>query len=104
MALGRCQGNAKPYPRWQGTETARLLSQDIDNDRNVLMKPRYLKNTRPQFGPFPGKVFRDHIYQETRKREGRNYWLARNAEIEALKEKGLHKKKKPPGPPPKPLY
>jgi hypothetical protein len=86
--------NSKPYPRWQGSVAEQLLKQDIDNGRHVHMKPRELKESRIEYGPYPGTVFRDHIHQELRARTERPYWLARRKEKEEAKGKKKEKKKK----------
>jgi len=98
-ALGLLGKNNKPYPRWQGTEAERLLQIDIDNNKHISMKPKALQASRPEYAPYPGKVFSDHIQQEVRARYERPYWMARKAEKEARKGKKT-KKKKAPGPPP----
>jgi hypothetical protein len=79
--------NSKPYPRWQGSVAEQLLKQDIDNGRHVSMKPRELKESRAEYGPYPGTIFRDHIHQELRARMERPYWLARRKEKEEAKRK-----------------
>jgi hypothetical protein len=77
--------NSKPYPRWQGSVAELLLKQDIDNGQHVHMKPRELKQSRTEYGPYPGTIFRDHIHQELRARMERPYWLARRKEKEEKK-------------------
>jgi hypothetical protein len=69
--------NNKPYPRWGGTVAERLLKIDIDAGKHETMKPRELQATRPEYSPYPLKVFRDHVQQELRARCERSYWLAR---------------------------
>ena len=85
--------NNKPYPRWQGTDAERLLKQDLDNGRHENMAPRELKASRPEYKPYPGKVFLDHIHQELRSRKERPYWLARHKEKEEEKQKNKRRKK-----------
>jgi len=84
--------NRKPYPRWQGTEAERLLKQDLDIGRHLDMYPRVLQATRPEYAPFPGKVFRDHIHQELRARKERPYWMARRKEKEEKKRQEAEEK------------
>jgi hypothetical protein len=79
------RANNKPYPRWGGTIAERLLKIDIDAGKNK--KPRELQATRPEYSPYPLKVFRDHVQQELRARCERSYRLARNREN---KEKKKH--------------
>lgn len=77
----------KPYPRWQGSVAEQLLKQDIDSGHHLNMKPRELKQSRAEYGPFPATVFRDHIHQELRARMERPYWLARQKEKEEKQNK-----------------
>ena len=99
-ALGLLGKNSKPYPRWQGSEAEQRLKQDIDNDKHTIMKPQQLKATCLQlYGPYPLKVFSDHIQQELRARRERPYWMARKAEKEARKAKKTKKKKEKRPPP-----
>jgi len=99
-ALGLLGKNSKPYPRWQGSEAERCLQQDIDNNKHKIMTPQQLKATRQQqYGPYPLKVFSDHIQQELRARRERPYWMARKAEKEARKAKKTTKKKEKRPPP-----
>jgi len=86
------RANNKPYPRWGGSVAERLLKSDIDAGKHKTMKPRQLQATRPEYSPYPSEVFRDHIYQETRGRCERSYWLARRAEKEEQKKKKRSRK------------
>jgi len=79
--------NNKPYPCWGGSVAERKLKIDIDAGKHKTMKPRQLQATRPQYAPYPPKVFKDHIQQEIRSRCERSYWMARRAELEAKKKK-----------------
>jgi len=65
------------YPRWDGSDAERLLTQDIDNGLHETHKPQALYKTRPEYQHFPLKVFRDHIHQVLRARLERPYWLNR---------------------------
>jgi hypothetical protein len=65
------------YPRWEGSDAQRLLKMDIDAGRNKEFKPKELHKSRMEYQAFPLHVFRDHIYQETRDRLGKSYWLDR---------------------------
>jgi len=85
------RSNGKPYPRWQGTEAETLLKLDIDNDQQKNKTPRELQATRPEYAPYPSKVFRDHIHQETRSRLERSYWLARRKEKEEAEKRKRRK-------------
>jgi hypothetical protein len=81
------RANNKPYPRWGGTEAEKLLQEDIDNGRNLTMKPRELQATRAEYSAYPLKVFRDHVQQEIRSRRERPYWMARKREKEEKKKR-----------------
>jgi hypothetical protein len=80
------RANNKPYPRWGGTVAEQLLKIDIDVGKQTTLKPRELQATRPEYSPYPPKVFRDHIQQELRARCERSYWLARHREKQAKKK------------------
>ena len=69
--------NSRPYPRWNGSTAEALLREDVQNKKHEAMKPRALKETRPEYAPFPLKIFRDHIQQEVRASIERPYWKAR---------------------------
>jgi hypothetical protein len=63
------------YPQWQGSEAARLLKIDIEEEKHKSMKPSDLRNTQEEYKRFPLKVFRKHIDQEVRSRKDSLYWL-----------------------------
>jgi hypothetical protein len=65
------------YPQWQGSEAARLLKLDIDNEKHTSMKPSDLHNTQEEYKRFPLTVFRKHIGQEVRSRKDSIYWLVK---------------------------
>jgi hypothetical protein len=67
----------------------RLLKIDIDAGKHNTMKPRELQATRPEYSPYPLKVFRDHVQQERRARCESSYWLARILEKKKEKEKRM---------------
>jgi hypothetical protein len=66
------------YPRWGGSESARLLKIDIDNDLHLTMTPKQLRlfEDRP-YRLFPLEVFRRHIHQEVRSRISTAYWMVK---------------------------
>lgn len=66
-----------PYPRWDQHAAMSLLKEDIDNGKNLLLKPKQLWESRPEYKEFPLNVFRKHIYQEVTARKERSYWLNR---------------------------
>ena len=66
------------YPRWEGSDAARLLKEDVNAGLHENVEPRVLRQTRPEYQAFPLKVFRDHIHQEVRSRTSRSYWMNRN--------------------------
>jgi len=65
------------YPRWGGSDAARLLKQDVEAGIADAMMPKSLHESRPEYLQFPLKVFRDHIHQEKRSRMGRSWWMNR---------------------------
>lgn len=66
---------AMAYPRWNGSDAEALLGADITSGVHERLKPEDLRDTRPEYKLFPLKVFRDHVYDEVRKRKCRAYWL-----------------------------
>jgi hypothetical protein len=76
---------------WKSSDSIvaeQLLKIDIDIDVGKLktLKPRELQATRPEYSPYPPKVFRDHVQQELRAHCERSYWLARRREKQAKKK------------------
>ena len=66
------------YPQWQGSETARLLKLDIEEEKHKAMKPSDLHNTKDEYQLFPLlTVFRKHIAQEVRSHKDSIYWLVK---------------------------
>lgn len=73
---------SRGYPRWCGSAAERLLIEDIDNGRHEGIRPERLYRSKSEYQAFPLNVFRDHIYQETRDRKTRAYWLNRKKQEE----------------------
>jgi hypothetical protein len=61
--------NPRGEPRWEGSETIRLLRLDMDAGKHHTMKPLELRQTRQQYRNYPKGVFRGHIEQEERARK-----------------------------------
>jgi hypothetical protein len=59
----------EPTP-WHKSEAKLFLSKDIDNGKHTAMPPTTLWESRIAYMEFPLKTFRDHIYQEVKRREG----------------------------------
>ena len=70
----RAANNPRGYPRWERSEAERLLKIDIDESKHLTMKPKELHQKRKEYQEFPLEVFRDHIYEEVRKRTVSLYW------------------------------
>ena len=72
--------NHRGEPRWEGSETERLLRLDMDEGKHENMKPIDLYQTREEYyDNFPLKVFRKHIDQEKRRRKFLAYHAAKNS-------------------------
>ena len=65
------------YPHWPGSGAEQLLKQDLDENIDELLEPKYFHKYREEYELFPLNVFRAHIYQEQRSRNTRAYWLYR---------------------------
>lgn len=61
------------YPEWEGHEAQRLLRLDMAAGYHETMEPKELWETEAEYTLFPLKVFREHIYQETRTQKYLNY-------------------------------
>ena len=53
---------------WHQSEAHAFLSKDIDAGKHKAMHPSVLWESRIEYMEFPLKTFRDHIYQELKKR------------------------------------
>ena len=60
--------NAQGLRRWHGSQAHKQLIQDMDNNLHITMKPGELYNTREAYKQFSLDKFREHIYQEKRRR------------------------------------
>ena len=77
VVLRYCHGiGAQQYPRWDGSEAARLLKLDIEAGEHLKLTPVKLHEKRVEYKALPLHVFRDHIYQEKRSRMEGSYWKA----------------------------
>lgn len=73
---------------WESSEAKVSLLEDIEKGRHLLQKPKELRQTRVEYKAFELKEFRDHIYQETRRRLETNYWLVKKRKKEFDDEDG----------------
>jgi len=64
----------RPYPlfnhrgeeRWEGSETQKLLKQDIADKKHIGLTPTQFMATRPEYGALPRFVIKGHVEQEVR--------------------------------------
>ena len=56
-------------PRWEGSETERLLKLDITADLDAQHTPQEIYQSRRQYQQFTLKVFCGHIHQENKHRK-----------------------------------
>jgi hypothetical protein len=68
-------GAAANEPSWNNSEAKKLLEDDISNGMHLIMKPTSLWLYRDEYQAFPEDKFRNHIYQEMRRRVSTSYWL-----------------------------
>jgi hypothetical protein len=62
--------NHRGEPRWEGSETERLLREDMDNFKHKTLKPKLLYKSRKEYHEkYPLPIFREHIYQEEKRRK-----------------------------------
>jgi len=66
------------YPIWAGSEAEHCLKEDVDQGRHLMAAPKELYESRDEYQEWPLDVFRDHIYQELRRRKTQSYWLHRD--------------------------
>ena len=67
-----------PYPRWDGSESQRLLKLDVNDGMHKRMVPCKLRDTRDEYRFFPLDVLGKHIHQEVRSRRKTAYWLVKD--------------------------
>lgn len=74
--------------RWPGSEAERLLKLDIDDGKQLTMKPSELYNLpdREPYRAFKQDQFRKHIHQEVRSRRDSLYWVALKERTKVAKE------------------
>jgi hypothetical protein len=61
--------NGQGLLRWGGSNSEKLLRQDINDGRNRTMTPKQLHNSREEYQKFALDRFREHIHQEVRRRK-----------------------------------
>ena len=60
-------------PRWYCHPSKLLLREDVLEGKQTKMKPKQLQQTKSEYQDFELKEFRQHIYQENRRRRFCNY-------------------------------
>ena len=71
--------NHRGEPRWEGSETEQLLRLDIDASRHKAMSPQQLYQSRKEYyDNYSLSVFRQHIYQEEKRRKFLAHFGSRN--------------------------
>jgi hypothetical protein len=71
--------NHRGEPRWEGSETERLLRLDMDDGKDKRMKPIDLYRSRREYNEnYTLDVFRKHIDQEQRRRKMLAYYATKN--------------------------
>jgi hypothetical protein len=58
--------NERGEPRWEGSEAASLLKQDVANGEHLGVSKAELRASRPEYLEFSAKVFRGHVHQEVK--------------------------------------
>ena len=77
IALGHYTLSHEDPMTWNGSDAKNLLKQDMENGRHIIMTPKALWNSRPEYQQFKLKTFRDHIHQNKRSKLESNYWLVK---------------------------
>ena len=72
--------------QWHGSAAESFLKEDIQKGLIKEMKPKILYETREEYKKFELKVFRKHIYQETRNLRDSNYWLVKKKKKDKKKQ------------------
>ena len=87
--------DTKGRPIWAGSETQRLLREDIKAGKHKKIKPKYLYESREEFYDrgFDQDFFRNKIYQEEKALK-RVAWVKDKAEKKKKKEEKKKKTKK----------
>ena len=80
--------NHRGEPRWEGSDAERYLCQDMDAGKHENMTPMELHASRKEYrDDYPLGVFRQHIYQEKRRRKFAYY-------LKVKQQKKIDEKKK----------
>jgi hypothetical protein len=64
---------APPQVPWHKSEARQLLVKDIERGKHSLMAPRELYQERIEYRAYSLVVFRNHIYQEAKKKEKQDH-------------------------------
>jgi hypothetical protein len=78
--------------RWPGSAAESALKCDVDEGKQKTMTPAQLRDTNEAYKEWPLNRFRDHIYQEERKRIETPYWASVRAEKQKKKEDARRKR------------
>lgn len=54
------------HPEWEGSDAQKQLKKDMLEGKHKTMPPEKLHDSNTAYDLFPLKVFREHIYQESR--------------------------------------
>lgn len=85
-----CRG----YPFWDDHPARALLQEDVKSGLTDTLKPAELRDLREEYGAFPLKVFRGHIYQEKRDQREAGYWIPkRNKDAQKKRDEEAKKLK-----------
>jgi hypothetical protein len=79
------------YPPWEKSEAKRFLRKDVQDKKHEHIKPKQLRETRPEYMMFTGKVFGKHIYQEELSQGQRSYWMHKKKLKQEAKKKAKEK-------------
>jgi hypothetical protein len=83
----RPQLTQQNYPFWDTSSAKTLLVNDMNNGLELIMAPKDLRNTRPEYQAFPLDVFRRHIHQEKRRLLQSSYRLFQKDQKAKRKQK-----------------
>jgi len=69
--------NHRGEPRWEGSEAARLLREDVQQRMHENMPPEQLWLSRDEYQNYHKDTFRQHIHQEVRASKNRASYIQR---------------------------
>lgn len=65
----RAAVDSRGVPRWESSLAEASLKADIANGRQTSMKPKELRASKNEYMNFPLTTFREHVYQEVKRRK-----------------------------------